>query len=186
MAFGLFVSAFARTEFQAVQFMPAFVLPQILLCGLFVAREQMADWLQSVSTLLPLTYAFDALDRAAHDPTLGARFWLDVAVARVRALAPCSAPPRCAAHATCAAADGRLAGTDPRRYVALTAAISLTTESFASPNSIVVCGSRKSSLSMPAKPGAIERFITTIAAPCRRRGSASRRSGSTGRCARRG
>ncbi|MGZ8717213.1 MAG: ABC transporter permease [Gaiellaceae bacterium] len=80
MAFGLFVSAFARTEFQAVQFMPAFVLPQILLCGLFVAREQMADWLQVVSALMPLTYAYDALDRAAHDPTLGARFWLDVAI----------------------------------------------------------------------------------------------------------
>ena len=47
---------------------------------------------------------------------------------------------------------------------ALTAAISLTIESFASPNSIVVFGSRKSSLSMPAKPGAIERFITTTLA----------------------
>jgi ABC-2 type transport system permease protein len=80
MAFGLFVSAFARTEFQAVQFMPAFVLPQILLCGIFVAREQMADWLQLVSAFMPLTYAYDALDRAAHDPTLGARFWLDVAI----------------------------------------------------------------------------------------------------------
>ena len=80
MAFGLFVSAFARTEFQAVQFMPAFVLPQILLCGLFVAQDQMADWLQVVSSVLPLTYAFDALDRAAHDPDLGPRFWADVAV----------------------------------------------------------------------------------------------------------
>ncbi len=80
MALGLFVSAFARTEFQAVQFMPAFVLPQILLCGLFVARDQMAEWLQWVSALLPLTYAFDALDRAAHDQSLGPRFWLDVGV----------------------------------------------------------------------------------------------------------
>ena len=80
MAFGLFVSAFARSEFQAVQFMPAFVLPQILLCGLFVARDQMADWLQWVSAVLPLTYAFDALDRAAHEPTLGPRFWADVAI----------------------------------------------------------------------------------------------------------
>ncbi len=80
MAFGLFVSAFARTEFQAVQFMPAFVLPQILLCGIFVARDQMADWLQVVSALMPLTYAYDALDRAAHDAALGARFWLDVAI----------------------------------------------------------------------------------------------------------
>ena len=80
MAFGLFVSAFARTEFQAVQFMPAFVLPQILLCGLFVAQDQMAGWLQAVSSVLPLTYAFDALDRAAHDPTLGPRFYADIAV----------------------------------------------------------------------------------------------------------
>ncbi len=80
MAFGLFVSAFARSEFQAVQFMPAFVFPQILLCGLFVPRDQMADWLQWLSAVLPLTYAFDALDRAAHDPSLGGRFWLDVGV----------------------------------------------------------------------------------------------------------
>ena len=80
MAFGLFVSAFAQTEFQAAQFMPAFVLPQILLCGLFVARDRMADWLQWISAVLPLTYAFDALDRAAHDPTLGPRFFADVAV----------------------------------------------------------------------------------------------------------
>lgn len=80
MAFGLFVSAFAQTEFQAVQFMPAFVLPQILLCGLFVARDQMAGWLQWVSAALPLTYSFDALDRAAHDASLGGRFWADVGV----------------------------------------------------------------------------------------------------------
>ncbi len=80
MAFGLFVSAFAQTEFQAVQFMPAFVLPQILLCGLFVARDQMAGWLQWISAVLPVTYSFDALDRAAHEPTLGPRFWADVGV----------------------------------------------------------------------------------------------------------
>jgi ABC-2 type transport system permease protein len=80
MAFGLFVSAFAQTEFQAVQFMPAFVLPQILLCGLFVDQDQMANWLAALSYLLPVTYAFDALERASQDTTLGARFWVDVAV----------------------------------------------------------------------------------------------------------
>ncbi len=80
MALGLFVSAFARTEFQAVQFMPAFILPQILLCGLLVSRDQMAEWLQWVSAVMPFTYAYDALVRAATDPTLGARFWADVAV----------------------------------------------------------------------------------------------------------
>jgi ABC-2 type transport system permease protein len=62
---GLFVSAFAETEFQAVQFMPAVVLPQILLCGLFVARDQMATWLRVIAAVLPLTYAYDALARTA-------------------------------------------------------------------------------------------------------------------------
>jgi ABC-2 type transport system permease protein len=78
MALGLFLSAFARTEFQAVQFMPAFVLPQILLCGLIVPRDQMAGWLEWISAVLPMTYAYDALSRAATETPLGSRFWLDV------------------------------------------------------------------------------------------------------------
>jgi ABC-2 type transport system permease protein len=80
MALGLFVSAFARSEFQAVQFMPAFVFPQLLLCGLFVARDQMAGVLEAVANALPLTYAFDALDRVASGAGFGGRGWLDVAV----------------------------------------------------------------------------------------------------------
>ena len=60
-ALGLFVSAFARTEFQAVQFMPAIVIPQILLCGLFIARDQMPSVLSAISDLLPLSYAVDAM-----------------------------------------------------------------------------------------------------------------------------
>ena len=79
MALGLFASAFASTEFQAVQFMPAFVLPQLLLCGLFVPRDQMADWLRVLSALLPLTYAYDALAHAIRG-TFDARFALDVCV----------------------------------------------------------------------------------------------------------
>lgn len=65
MALGLFVSAFARTEFQAVQFMPAVVLPQALLCGLFAPRDTMAGWLEAISTVLPLTYVVDALQEVA-------------------------------------------------------------------------------------------------------------------------
>jgi ABC-2 type transport system permease protein len=80
MSLGLFASAFARTEFQAVQFMPAFVLPQILLCGLIVPRDEMAWWLRAISTVLPLTYAYDALARLASSAPLGARFWVDVLV----------------------------------------------------------------------------------------------------------
>jgi ABC-2 type transport system permease protein len=80
MSLGLFTSAFARTEFQAIQFLPAFVFPQLILCGLFVARDQMATLLQIASDLLPLTYAFDALQRATVRGTLGSRGALDIAV----------------------------------------------------------------------------------------------------------
>ena len=63
MSLGLFVSAFARTEFQAVQFLPAFLMPQLLLCGLLAPRDSMSSALQAVSEVLPMTYAYDALDR---------------------------------------------------------------------------------------------------------------------------
>jgi ABC-2 type transport system permease protein len=64
---GLLASAFASSEFQAVQFMPAFVLPQILLCGLLVPLDQMAGWLEAIASVLPLTFAFDALDAVSVD-----------------------------------------------------------------------------------------------------------------------
>ena len=80
MALGLFASAFARSEFQAVQFMPAIVLPQLLLCGLFVPREDMAGLLYAVSWALPFTYAYDALARATRPGPLGAGILVDVAV----------------------------------------------------------------------------------------------------------
>jgi ABC-2 type transport system permease protein len=61
MALGLFVSAFAATEFQAVQFLPAFVLPQLLVCGLFVPRGHMVNVLRWASDVFPLTYAVQAM-----------------------------------------------------------------------------------------------------------------------------
>jgi ABC-2 type transport system permease protein len=79
-ALGLFLSAFAKTEFQAVQFMPAAILPQLLLCGLFVSRERMADLLEWVSWALPMTYAYEALSRATTEPDPSARLLLDIAV----------------------------------------------------------------------------------------------------------
>lgn len=63
MALGLFASAFARTEFQAVQFLPAFILPQTLLCGIVVARDQLTPVLRWLSDVLPLSYAVDAMQR---------------------------------------------------------------------------------------------------------------------------
>lgn len=63
VALGLFLSAFARNEFQAIQFLPAVVLPQFLLAGLLVPLERLPGWLEGVARLMPLTYAFQALDR---------------------------------------------------------------------------------------------------------------------------
>lgn len=69
MALGLLVSAFAATEFQAVQFLPALVLPQLLLCGLFAPRASMTAVLRRLSDLLPLSYAVEGLTRPAWDGT---------------------------------------------------------------------------------------------------------------------
>ncbi len=80
MALGLAVSAFARTEFQAVQFMPALIFPQLILCGLFIERSQMGTALYWVSWALPLTYSYDALARATAPASLGGWFALDVLV----------------------------------------------------------------------------------------------------------
>jgi len=77
---GLFVSAFAATEFQAVQFMPALIIPQLLLCGLIGPRNTLPPALELVSDVLPLSYAVDAMRQLTTSPTLGAEFWRDVAV----------------------------------------------------------------------------------------------------------
>jgi len=80
VALGLFCSAFARTEFQAVQFLPVVVLPQLLLCGLFVPREQMSGWLQAVSDVMPLSYAVEALGQVGAHPDPTTTMWRDIAV----------------------------------------------------------------------------------------------------------
>ncbi|MES9538711.1 MULTISPECIES: ABC transporter permease [unclassified Actinomadura] len=80
MALGLFASAFARTEFQAVQFLPAFVLPQLLLCGLIVPRESMASWLQAIADVLPLTYAVEGMQQISTSPDFTGTLALDVSV----------------------------------------------------------------------------------------------------------
>ena len=80
MSLGLFVSAFAATEFQAVQFMPAFVFPQLVLCGVFAPRATMARPLELLSDILPMTYAYDGLARVAASGSMTAHLLADVAV----------------------------------------------------------------------------------------------------------
>jgi ABC-2 type transport system permease protein len=79
MALGLLLSAFAATEFQAVQFMPAVLLPQIVLSGLLEPRPLMPHLLRAVSEALPVTYAYDGLVRVTTD-RLGAWVWIDAGV----------------------------------------------------------------------------------------------------------
>ncbi len=61
-AFGLALSALAKTEFQAVQFMPAFILPQLLLCGLMVPVALLPTALRYVANVLPMTAALHAIN----------------------------------------------------------------------------------------------------------------------------
>jgi ABC-2 type transport system permease protein len=80
VALGLFCSAFAQTEFQAVQFMPVVVVPQILLCGLFVPQAMMAGWLQAISKVLPMTYAVEALQQVGANAEATDTMWKDLGI----------------------------------------------------------------------------------------------------------
>jgi len=80
VALGLLASAFARTEFQAVQFMPLVVGPQFFLCGLLVPRDQLPRWLEIISDVLPLSYAVDALQEVSRHPGATAAMWRDLGI----------------------------------------------------------------------------------------------------------
>ncbi|MGW2423192.1 ABC transporter permease [Streptomyces sp. NPDC001709] len=79
-ALGLFVSAFAASEFQAVQFMPAVIFPQLLLCGLFTPRSDMHPVLRAVSDVLPMSYAVDGMNQVLHHTDMTATFVRDVLI----------------------------------------------------------------------------------------------------------
>lgn len=79
-ALGVFVSAFARTEFQAVQFMPALIFPQFLLCGLILPLNQLPDILEVTAYFLPLTYAVEALQTVVSNTEVTGEAWRDLFV----------------------------------------------------------------------------------------------------------
>ncbi len=80
MGLGLLASAFARSEFQVVQFLPATILPQLLLCGLLVARQRMPAGLHALSDVLPLSYAVDGMHHLTLQPGAGGAVWGDVVI----------------------------------------------------------------------------------------------------------
>ncbi|MGW0827468.1 ABC transporter permease [Streptomyces sp. NPDC002845] len=79
-ALGLFVSAFAASEFQAVQFMPAVIFPQLLLCGLFTPRENMHPVLEAISNVLPMSYAVDGMNEVLRHTDMTATFLRDILI----------------------------------------------------------------------------------------------------------
>ncbi|HMH58175.1 MAG TPA: ABC transporter permease [Galbitalea sp.] len=84
---GLFASAFASTEFQVVQFMPALVFPQILLGGIFIPRSQMPDVLRSISDWLPLSHSIEALQKVTTDASGSGTVLREVGIVALWALA---------------------------------------------------------------------------------------------------
>lgn len=86
MGMGLLASAFARSEFQVVQFLPATILPQLLLCGLLVARERMPAALHAISDAMPMSYAVDGMHHLTLQPVAGGALWGDIAIVLAFAL----------------------------------------------------------------------------------------------------
>jgi ABC-2 type transport system permease protein len=80
MGLGLLASAFARTEFQVVQFFPATITPQLLLCGLLIPRDRMQSVLYLISDLLPMSYAVDAVHHLSLEQATSTALWGDLAV----------------------------------------------------------------------------------------------------------
>jgi ABC-2 type transport system permease protein len=80
LGLGLLASAFARSEFQVVQFFPAMILPQLLLCGLLVPRARMGGVLHAVSDALPMSYAVDGIRHLADQPGASAAAVGDLAI----------------------------------------------------------------------------------------------------------
>lgn len=80
MGLGLLASAFARSEFQVVQFLPATILPQLLLCGLLVPRASMPAGLHALSDALPMSYAVDGMRHLSRESSPDLALWGDIAI----------------------------------------------------------------------------------------------------------
>lgn len=87
VALGLFASSLARTEFQAVQFMPVFVFPQVLLCGLLTPRDTMHPWLEALSNIMPLTYAVEAVNQVIVHTEIDNDFIKNISIVAVVSIA---------------------------------------------------------------------------------------------------
>ena len=80
IALGLVASAFARSEFQAVQFMPVFIIPQLFLCGFFVPTAYLPGSLERIAAVLPMTHPVAALEEVRLQSAPGQGYWKALAV----------------------------------------------------------------------------------------------------------
>lgn len=80
VAFGLLASAISMSEFQAVQLFPALIIPQLMLCGLFGPRDEMAGVLYGISNALPITYAVEALTELLDNSAATSHFWVSLSI----------------------------------------------------------------------------------------------------------
>ena len=80
VSLGIFISSFARNEFQVVQFIPIILAPQIFLSGVIIPVDQMPRLFEWISTVLPLTYAVDGLRAIMIRGTDLGEVWDDLAV----------------------------------------------------------------------------------------------------------
>lgn len=80
IALGLLASAVSRSEFQAVQFMPVFIIPQLFLCGFFVPTAYLPGPLERIAAVLPMTHTVAALEEVRLQSAPGQGYWKALAV----------------------------------------------------------------------------------------------------------
>ena len=86
MGLGLLASAFARSEFQVVQFLPLTIFPQFLLCGLLVPRQRMPSALHAISDAAAAVLRGRRHAPRTRDAGAPAALWGDIAIVLAFAL----------------------------------------------------------------------------------------------------
>ncbi|WP_145449626.1 ABC transporter permease [Staphylococcus hominis] len=79
LVMGIFISTFANSEFQMVQFIPIVAIPQVFFSGIF-PLENMSPWLSNIGYLFPLRYAGHALTNIMIKGQGWSNIWFDVLI----------------------------------------------------------------------------------------------------------
>jgi ABC-2 type transport system permease protein len=77
---GILLSLFAQNEFQAMQFIPLVITPQILLSGAFIPVEELPVYLRIAAYAMPLKYLIDGMDYVLLGVGHGKDYWIAVVI----------------------------------------------------------------------------------------------------------